>query len=320
MTLARDARSGRSTRSTAPAHPSEFAHAAWAYAARWGWRVLPLQPGSKQPLGHLVPHGYLDASCDLRAIARWWRVAPLANVGIACAPSGLLVLDVDPRNGGDETLALAVRALGELPRTWTVLTPGGGQHYYFHCELGQNLCPLGPGIDLKQHGYVLAPPSVHPNRGRYRWDLGAHPLEAPLATLPTAWWTRLVRGAAPREPVHTSGVDARQSFLGAAFDVLGWLGAPLRDGRRCARCPWHKLHTDGRGRGHDSSTVLFSPAVGSTLGGFHCSHAHCAERRVVDVLLALPPEGMDAASRAVPQAYRAVLRRLVKARGAARAV
>jgi hypothetical protein len=119
--------------------------------------------------------------------------------------------------------------------------------------------------------------------------------------------------------VHASGIDARQSFLGAAFDAVGWLGAPLRDGRRSARCPWHRLHTDGRGRGDDSSTVLFSPAVGSTLGGFHCSHAHCASRRLVDVVRALPPDAIDAASRAFPRAYRTVLVRLAQSRGAAHA-
>jgi hypothetical protein len=298
-------------------HPSELAHAAWAYASRWGLRVLPLRVGTKEPLGHLVPHGYLDASCDAIVLGRWWLRVPRANVGIACVPSGLLVVDVDPRNGGDETLARAVRSLGELPRTWTVLTPGGGAHYYFRCDEGADLLPLGPGIDLKHQGYVVAPPSVHPNGGRYRWDLGAHPLETPLATLPPAWHDRLTRGARARLAAHASGVDARESFLGAAFDTLGWLGAPLGDGRRLARCPWHGLHTDGRGHGDDSSTVLFSPAVGSTLGGFHCSHAHCAGRRVVDVLRALPPEAMDAASRAFPKAYRVVILRLAHARRAA---
>jgi Bifunctional DNA primase/polymerase, N-terminal len=322
--LARGTRRARGGSSAHPfahslAQPSELARAAWAYVSRWGLHVLPLRVGGKEPHGPSVPHGYLNASGDPGVLARWWLRAPRANVGIACAPSGLLVVDVDPRNGGDETLALAVRALGELPRTWTVLTPGGGAHYYFRCEETPDLAPLGPGIDLKHHGYVVAPPSVHPNGARYRWDLGAHPLETSLARLPPAWQARLTRASRAPVPVHASGIDARESFLGAAFERLGWLGAPLRDGRRAARCPWHGLHTDGRGRGDDSSTVLFSPAVGSTLGGFHCAHAHCAGRRVVDVLRALPPDAIDAAARAFPGAYRVVLRRLAKAQGAARA-
>jgi len=308
----------------ASADPPELGRAAQTYASRWAWRVLPLRAGHKEPLGRLVPRGHLDASADLAILARWWRAAPFANVGIACAASGLLVVDVDPRNGGDETLALAVRALGALPDTWTVLTPGGGQHYYFRCEPAEHLRPLGPGVDLKHHGYVVAPPSIHPNGGRYRWDLGTHPLETRLAALPAPWWARVTRGEGGMAPerrhgndlraaARPSGVDARRSFLGAAFDVLGWLGAPLRGGRRRARCPWHALHTDARGRGKDSSTVLFSPAPGSTLGGFHCSHAHCSGRRVLEVVRALPPEAIDAAARAYPGAYRVVLRRLAKA-------
>jgi len=275
--------------------------------------VLPLHVGSKEPLGRSVLHGYLDASCDLRILTRWWRSTPRANVGIACAPSGLLVVDVDPRNGGDETLAHAQLTLGELPRTWTVLTPGGGAHYYFRCKDTVHFVPLGPGIDLKCLGYVVAPPSIHPNGGRYLWDLGAHPLEAALATLPPAWRDRLTRSARARQYEH-DGIDAEDSFLGVAFDAVGWLGASLLDGRRFARCPWHHLHTDGRGQGYDSSTVLFPPMSGSELGAFHCSHAHCAGRRLVDVLEVLPPEAMDAASRVFRKAYRVVLRRLAKER------
>lgn len=317
-----DTRKTLRARRVAPAYPSELSRAAITYASRWGWRVLPLRASAKEPHGRSVPRGYLDASCDLAAIARWWSAAPRANVGVACAASGLLVVDVDPRNGGDETLAFAVRALGPLPPTWTVLTPGGGAHYYFRCEEPAHFASLGPGIDLKHHGYVVAPPSVHPNGGLYRWDLGTHPLEAPLAALPPAWWTRIARGETVPAPAraHAGGADARESFLGAAFDALGWLGPPVRGGHRCARCPWHPLHTDGRGRGGDSSTVLFSPAPGSSLGGFHCAHGHCAGRRVADVLRVLPPEAIDTAARAFPRAYRVVLRRLASARGAAHAV
>jgi hypothetical protein len=47
--------------------------------------------------------------------------------------------------------------------------------------------------------------------------------------------------------------------------------------------------------------------------------AHCAGRRIADVLRALPPEAIDAAARAFPSAYRVVVRRLAKAQGAARA-
>ena len=105
-----DTRETAPARRAAPDYPSELSRAAIAYASRWGWRVLPLHAGAKEPHGRSVPRGHLDASSDLASIARWWSAAPRANVGVACAASGLIVVDVDPRNGGDETLALTARA------------------------------------------------------------------------------------------------------------------------------------------------------------------------------------------------------------------
>jgi hypothetical protein len=283
--------------------------AALTYASRWRLSVLPLIVASKEPHCRSVPHGYRDASNDPDVIACWWHHAPRANVGIACAPSGILVIDVDRRNGGDETFASLLRSLGDLPRTWRSLTPEGGVHYYLHHRDDEELHGLGEGVDVKYRGYVVAPPSIHPNRQRYRWDLGAHPLETALAGVPVAWLARMRRRHG-EAPLASSGLDARQSFLGAAFDVLGWLGRPLAEGRRCARCPWFEEHTDGRGDGGDSSTVLFSPVIGPTLGGFRCCHVHCANRRLVDVVRVLPAYAVDTAARAFPDAYRFVLRKL----------
>ena len=286
---------------------------ALAYAGHLRLHVLPLLPRKKEPDGRLVPHGFRDATTARGAISAWWTVAPQANVGIACAPSGVVVIDVDPRNGGDESLAALEREIGSLPRTWTVLTPSGGAHYYLRHQGSTVAGTLGPGLDVKHQGYVVAPPSVHPNGGVYAWDLGAHPLESAIAPIPVAWLARLTRDRVARPP--SSGVDARESFLGRAFEELGWLGEPLPDGRRMARCPWAAAHSDGRGAGRDSSTVLFPRRVGAAMGGFACSHAHCAQRRLEHVLRALRPEAIDVAARAFPDAYRSMIRRLASWEG-----
>ena len=77
---------------------------AWALRyAEIGWHVLPLEPRGKQPLGKLVPRGLHDATTDVDLVRRWWTAAPAANIGIALAQSGLVAVDVDPRNGGAET-------------------------------------------------------------------------------------------------------------------------------------------------------------------------------------------------------------------------
>src|SRR5262245_14969044 len=91
--------------------------AALDYAGR-GWHVLPVHDIAK---GHcsclkgdrcLTPgkHPRLDkwdrwATTDAGTIAGWWKHWPTANVGIKTgAESGIVVLDVDPRNGGSDTL------------------------------------------------------------------------------------------------------------------------------------------------------------------------------------------------------------------------
>src|SRR5207247_1037904 len=52
-----------------------------------------------------TPNGVYDATTDPAVIIRWWGRWPNANVGVATgAASGVIVLDVDPRHGGDDSL------------------------------------------------------------------------------------------------------------------------------------------------------------------------------------------------------------------------
>jgi hypothetical protein len=142
---------------------------ALAYSKR-GWHVFPCRPGGKVPL---TPHGFKDATRDAARLVDWWRRWPDANVAIATgAVSNLIVLDIDPRHGGDDTLAELEHKHGVLPATPSVKTPGGGAHYYFRHPGGH--VPSGPvaeGVDLKADGgYVLAPPSRVRDR-RYEFDV-----------------------------------------------------------------------------------------------------------------------------------------------------
>jgi hypothetical protein len=75
--------------------------------------------------------GFHNATTDPAVIGSWWT-RPRFNIGIATgAVSGLVVLDVDPRNGGDEGLAEIEARYGDLPPTWRFLTGGGGEHILF---------------------------------------------------------------------------------------------------------------------------------------------------------------------------------------------
>jgi hypothetical protein len=68
-----------------------------------------------------------------------------------------------------------------------------------------------------------------------------------------------------------------------AFQSRGWIGDALEAGKWRVRCPWEDQHT--KGKSFDSSTVLYAPSSGHTLGWWHCSHAHCQGRDLRDVLV-----------------------------------
>src|SRR4051794_22759713 len=113
--------------SALPGEPAEYDDEnhleewALAYAKQLGWAVFPLAPGQKTPL---TAHGFKDATTDEAKIRGWWKAHPAANIGIACGSvSGIVVLDEDPRNGGD-VLPFS------LPHTIQALTGGGGAHYF----------------------------------------------------------------------------------------------------------------------------------------------------------------------------------------------
>jgi hypothetical protein len=134
-----------------------------------------------------------------REVARWFRRWPDANVAVVTgAVSGLVVLDVDVRHGGADSLAQLEARYGPLPRTVEAITGGGGRHLYFAHPGGvlHNKVGIRPGLDLRgDGGYVVAPPSLHPSGTRYQWKPGCSP--ADLSPAPMPGW--LLREAAGRD-------------------------------------------------------------------------------------------------------------------------
>ena len=162
---------------------------ALAYAKR-GWHVFPCRAGSKKPI---TEHGFKDATTDTMTLNRWWNDRIVCNVAIATGrPSGLFVIDVDSHKPGCEFSDLA-----RLPKTYTVKTASGGQHFYFRLPHGTTLRSgndkLGRFVDVKADGgYVLAPPSAF-NGGLYRLAI-----EVPLASAPNWLLRRLL--SLPQQP------------------------------------------------------------------------------------------------------------------------
>jgi len=144
--------------------------AALAYAQR-GWPVFPVyslgaeglctcgNPECTSPGKHpRTAHGLDDATTDEARIREHWTRWPEANVGVVTGRvSGLLVLDIDPRHGGDDSLEeLKRRCGGTLPETVEALTGGGGRHLLFRHPDQEIRCAAGvgglAGIDVLNTG------------------------------------------------------------------------------------------------------------------------------------------------------------------------
>jgi hypothetical protein len=181
--------------------------AALAYAAR-GWPVFPVHTPTKKGCSCGQPdcgqigkhprtkHGFKDASTDPAQIRRWWKAWPQANIGVPTGEaSGLVVVDIDPRNGGNLTRGDLEAEHGKFTDTVQSETGGGGQHLVYEAPADELRCgtdALGPGIDIKaEGGYIVAPPSLHASGLCYEWEATSGPDDMPLAPLPD-WFPRLL--------------------------------------------------------------------------------------------------------------------------------
>lgn len=151
-----------------------------------GWSPIPVRPRAKRAL---VPWLEFQQRHPREAEIRdWFRRWPEAGVAIVTGEiSGLVVLDVDPAHGGEESLQQLQARFGPLPATVEAETGGGGRHLYFRHPGGvvRNRVGLAPGIDLRaEGGYVVAPPSLHPNGKPYAWRDGHDPGQRAPASMP----------------------------------------------------------------------------------------------------------------------------------------
>jgi Bifunctional DNA primase/polymerase, N-terminal len=258
---------------------TSVATAALNYVSR-GWSVLPIRAGTKKPaVDEWKPLQARQPERD--EVAHWYQAAPTSGVAIICGRvSGLVVVDVDPRNGGDETM----RAYA-WPATVEGITGGGGRHLFFACPAERMPAKgiFGRGVEVQAEGsYVIAPPTVHPNGTPYRWRPGHAPSEIPAAALPAFVVQAL--GAA-RRPGRVVRVPGRLTDL----DVLGHCErrglyiAPARRGAgmHYVSCPWKAEHSTS---GDRTETAVFEPHEPGGPHGFKCMHASCADRAIVDLL------------------------------------
>jgi Bifunctional DNA primase/polymerase, N-terminal/Primase C terminal 1 (PriCT-1) len=181
---------------------------------------------AKHPVARYAPHGHLSATTNAGIAKLWFGLrVPEANLGIATEK--LVVVDIDPRHGGDESLRAIEREHGELPLTWRALTGSGGAHVIFAAPAGVEIGnvvaeneirfgrepPLGPGVDIRARGgYIVAPPSRHMSGRSYCWSGDHHPADVPLAVAPdwlierltTARGTTTTADDAPPPPIGSN--------------------------------------------------------------------------------------------------------------------
>ncbi|ADB29515.1 Bifunctional DNA primase/polymerase [Kribbella flavida DSM 17836] len=218
--------------------------AALAAAAR-GWPVFMLGR-SKRPVancddcrdnphdpatcGHLTCHGFYAATTDPERVAQIVAAVPDGQLAVRTgAVAGLVVVDVDPAHGGNDSLAeLVTHQL--VPRTLWVRTGSGGAHLYYRHpgrEIASRPMPGRAGIDVKADGgYVVLPPSMHHRTHLpYQWGSGpADPTEMPpaliTACLPATPAESATRTAGPIRTTRAGGISNPEGLLTSTLNAV----------------------------------------------------------------------------------------------------
>lgn len=188
--------------------------AALRYAGA-GVYVFPVAADGKEPI---TPHGHRDATTDPGQIRAWWTAHPDARIGAWARRSGWIVVDVDPRYGGDATLAQLKAEHGPLPCACWQRSGSGGEHIVLRDPHGDPLSrtpmvgKLGDGVDVKYNGYVVVEPS-----GSYEW-LALDIVDGRIVPPPVPdAWLPLFTPATPRE-IEGAGIEAWQTTVAPLTD------------------------------------------------------------------------------------------------------
>lgn len=194
--------------------------------AKAGWPVFPVHPTTKRPM---TRHGHLDATTDTMIISLSWQPLWVQGASIATPTGdGLLVIDVDPRNGG--------KPPHWVPKTLSVRTQSGGLHFYLAIDedIKSRAGLFGPGVDSKcKGGYVLVPPSPG-----YEWIN-----TEPKAGVTRAWIERYFNPEVVRRgTTNTRRLPPNEWRRGIIHDqVVAWAAywaSELDDEREVVQATW----------------------------------------------------------------------------------
>lgn len=141
-----------------------------------GWSPVPLI--HRSDTGRLQPRVKWKDITRVTSddVTRWWSETPDAGIGCLTGHrSGIVVLDLDMKNGKDGEAALRQleETIGPLPATAEAITPSGGRHLFFASDdlrLPSSLGGLGDGLDfLAERRVVNLPPTKLADGSAYAW-------------------------------------------------------------------------------------------------------------------------------------------------------
>lgn len=228
---------------------SDNVNATWArfYVTKRRWKLTPIHVivngrcSCSQPVcdesnwgKHPVLRGWTDVENMVRTeedVTRWWGSGGIPySIGLPTGEvNNVLILDVDPRNGGFESLKEFEKTVEPMPYTLMSETGGGGLHYFFKYPAGTTvksriLHSDLPGLDIKANGgQIVIPPSLHRSGKRYGWAEGRTGAEA-VATLPPSIleaFEKIQRGTG-------GGAEG----VGQAVDITALYRDGIPDGKR----------------------------------------------------------------------------------------
>lgn len=179
--------------------------------AKKGFPVFPLQAGSKLPACSWKEW----ATTDPKKIEDHWSKHPFHNIGIHC--KDLLVLDIDSKNNGQDSLKSLIQTHGPLPKTLRQKTPSGGFHILYRLGdsyVSNSASKIAPGIDIRTTGgYIVAAPSRLTNQEKpYKWVEA----DSELARVPE-WCVNLTRISEIASKLTNEAVELEGPALDAAI-------------------------------------------------------------------------------------------------------
>lgn len=147
-----------------------------------------------------TPNGHKDATTDPEKLRSMFASSRANGVGLHPGPAGYIVVDIDCKgshDGFDTAVGL------DLPDTFTVVTPSGGEHRWFRKHDDVHIGNLSaPGIDIRADaGWVVAPGT---NTPWGNWETTSEWSE--VVHLPGRCLEAL-RGGAPKPTTEMDDID-----------------------------------------------------------------------------------------------------------------